>query len=284
MGGEWITFVTKSNHPFAYNMIAEFQPANLREYSTGLLLLALMTLATLALQSRALHGEACKIIALCIFVAGGLMVVKFIPFAAIFTGSLLARSWQSARIARGELAVALEQLGEQLVRPATILALSPLLILQISCALYILHRSPVDNSLLPTRAVDFIVDRNLPHPILNDFGHGGYLIYRFSDRDGNPIEKVAIDGRTNLISHELWQANVAALRGSKNWRKFFEIVKPRTVLWWSDSPLTSLLLERDDWCRVFQSEKGEYGHSVFVTRSYFEAHRKTLESDNCQKS
>jgi hypothetical protein len=33
-GGEWLTFLTKSNHPFQYSLISEFKPATIKDRGT----------------------------------------------------------------------------------------------------------------------------------------------------------------------------------------------------------------------------------------------------------
>jgi len=71
------------------------------------------------------------------------------------------------------------------------------------------------------------------------------------------------------------------MRGMPGWRAYLELENPGTILWKNESPLTTILLEDPGWCRVFVYGDSEQGYSVFVQRSWLDAHGAELSSDDC---
>src|SRR5690606_29167289 len=102
-------------------------------------------------------------------------------------------------------------------------------------------QSPVGRSVVPVEAVDLMERAELPHPVLNDFGRGGYLMYRWSDDRGRVTHRPVIDGRTNVGPPEIWEKFEAAYLGRESWREYLELVDARTVIWANESPFNSLL-------------------------------------------
>jgi hypothetical protein len=128
---------------------------------------------------------------------------------------------------------------------------------------------PVHLRLVPKAATDFIVENELPAPILNSFGIGGYIMYRFSNPDGTPRIKVPIDGRTNVNSPEITKAFVEALQGTYKWTDMMDLVKPRTIIWDVEHPLTTILLVHPDYCLVYpekQEDLDKETYAVFLTK------------------
>lgn len=282
LGGEWLTLIGKGLHPFSHSSILEFQPATILQRSTGLFLVLLACfLAFLHFRPAAL-GRAKPCGAL-LFTLLALAVVKFQPFAGIFVAACLAQMWQgegSDRKELGNISTAVEKL-RRLLEETPREGLAFLLLCLCLVNGFRAWREKTPESIRPEAAVDFIIENRLPFPLLNDFGSGGYIMYRLSDRAGNLAHKVSLDGRTNLISSELWEKKKAALRGWPAWREYIDAVKPATILWLTRAPLSSILLSAGEWCRVKKSG-GESGFSVFVKRAEFEARRSELMSDNCK--
>ena len=109
------------------------------------------------------------------------------------------------------------------------------------------------------------------------------IVKNFLERDqnGNLEHKVAIDGRTNVNKKEIWKAFIDAVQLNSDWQDFFNLVQPETIIWENSSPLTTMLLHENDWCRVFSyGSKKKRGFSLFVKKSYWLNHQ-SLESDNC---
>jgi hypothetical protein len=144
--------------------------------------------------------------------------------------------------------------------------------------------APLNLAMVPKSAVDFIEEQQLEHPLLNEFGAGGYLMYRFSNDDGTPRRQVSIDGRTNVNPPEVWDMYAASLQGRSTWRDYIHAVKPKTILWRQGGPMVSLLLETGQWCRVFATGSNDEDFVVFVRREDFLARANPLTSSNCSDS
>jgi hypothetical protein len=289
-GAEWLTFLAKGGHPLKYQLISEFQPATILQYSTVFVVLQVVFLVLVSFLSR--HVPS---LARCALAGGmvmaGLTAVKFLPFAIITLGALIALWWRDgvARNPNGErdnLARGLLQLRDKFnsLAPATHGAAAFLLVSIAVVQVRDLLRVPLNNSIVPKAAVDFIEQRRLEHPILNEFGAGGYLMYRFSDEDGTPRYQVSIDGRTNVNPPEIWELFAASFQGRSTWRKYIEAVKPRTIMWRQGSPMVSLLFESREWCRVFASGEEDGDIVVFIRREDFFSRSGELSSTNCSTS
>ncbi len=286
-GGEWITFLSKTSHPAAFNVIAEFQPATIMQFPTAFLMLAAMALIFL-ISGRGRLDSVARLLIWVSFVLAGLAVVKFLPFALILTVAMLARALREVEREGVGDAVGLKNVIEGLRRlrsgsdqiPKEGLAFVFLCLSIVS--VYKVWSSPVALEVVPKQAVDFIQEQDLPRPIANVFGHGGYLIYRFSDEHGEPLERVAIDGRTNLIAKDYWKKYLAAARAKRNWREYIDAVNPGTILWRDDSPLGTVLLAENHWCLVHESGPQRARVSVWVKQEYFQSRRDELSSVNCE--
>lgn len=265
-GGELLTFFSKVSHPLTYNTIAEFKAAQINHYATGFLVL-LLTVFFLFLHMKPKLVEPAKIFLVVGYAIAGLAVVKFIPLAVIVASAVIATIWREYRDSPEALGKLGEGFGKLRAVYRSHLVGNGLAILII--ALIIVKFSERESYKLsleqtPVAAVDFIIDNNLPKPVLNVFGDGGYLMYRFSDANGNPSMLVPVDGRTNVDNHDVMLKHSAAVRGQLNWKEYLDIVKPETILWRTEGPLVAILKEREDWCQVFQVGTETKGHMVFV--------------------
>jgi hypothetical protein len=139
----------------------------------------------------------------------------------------------------------------------------------------------IDDGLVPKAAVDFIQKHRLNAPILNEFTAGGYLMYRFSTLEGEPLLKVPIDGRTNVNSPIIWKMFDEAFAGRANWNQYIEKVNPATILWRQGSPLTSLLELSPQWCRVFSASDNPSDYTVFISRDEFIRRIGELSARDC---
>ncbi len=281
-GGEWVMFAQTASHPFSHATISEFKPATLLQYSTGFLVVGGALLAAFFHQKPALFDSS-KLGLAGIFLVGSLAVVKFLPFEMILIGALLALFWSRAE----KDCSSFGNLGEGFLRMKTLYQRIPREGLSFLCICIAIVRidslwsNPLDTKITPVAAYDFIAQERLPAPLLNTFGNGGYVLYRQSDEEGRPSAPVAIDGRTNLISGALWDEFITALNGQPGWDRFIGRVKPTTILWKTESPLTSILLEGGKWCLVFSSGTPQSGYSVLVAKDYFDRREVKLASKNC---
>ncbi len=265
VGGEWLTFFSKVDHPLQHRSITEFQPAQLASYSTAYLLLALALLGFFLHEQprRVTPGRALGAVA---FIGAGVAVVKFLPMAVIYLAAVIARLWRDGERSFGDLGEAFERLRAGFAwmprQGVSFLCLSLAVVLGAN-----LWAKPIARSMVPVDAMNFIQEHALPLPLLHSFGDGGYVMYRYSDAQGNPGYRVPIDGRTNVTPAPILKLHDLLLKGAVNWRELFDIVLPKTVLWRRGGVLNTLLFETGEWCLVYVTP-GSSGnrHTVFVRR------------------
>ncbi|WKZ57246.1 MAG: hypothetical protein QY326_00880 [Bdellovibrionota bacterium] len=275
VGGEWLTFLAKTSHPLALRAIAEFQPATIMQYSTGFLLIGLFLLSTLLAPNFRSCGVG-PLLGVLGFSVAGLAVVKFLPFGVLYVTAVIALMWNRPAGSAGAAAIrqGVEKLQQVLNRIPEQGAAFLLVCIGILSGVA-LWRNPIDLRLVPKEAVDFIESRGLLHPVITDFGRGGYMMYRFSDGKGEPLHKVFIDGRTNVVPADVMNAYMDAERGREGWERYFDMVQPQTVLWSNQSPIIAILKATGKWCEVLRTGTDVWGYVVMVNRPQFE----TLKAD-----
>jgi hypothetical protein len=84
-------------------------------------------------------------------------------------------------------------------------------------------------------AVSYIAQAGLQGPLYNDFGWGGFLIWRL------PQHPVALDGRTNIHGDARIERSMATWSGKRGWQADPDLAAARLVIGGVDAPLTSLL-------------------------------------------
>jgi hypothetical protein len=282
LGGEWGMFFQTVSHPFSFQSVYEFKPANIAQFVTGFLVLELAVLAAFFHKNPRLF-DLPKLLLTGLFVIGGLTVIKFMPFALIVVTAVLALFWRRAHQSgvTDDLLTGFDHLRTVFTKIngwGLVFLLGVLAVVRADA----LWAVPIDRVVTPVAAVDFLLQKRLPFPVLNPFGSGGYLMYRLSDSKGNVSHKVAIDGRTNIISEELWGSFYVALNGRIGWQRFIEKVQPNTILWKWESPLTPILQEGGKWCLLFHSGIPTEGFVVFVRREYMESHQAEYADLHCR--
>lgn len=271
LGGEWITFFSKTDHPFAFKEISEFQSATIMQFPTIFILLLIVLLITLAFTTRIRFSFGP------LFVTGalsvlGLAVVKFIPFSIIALAAWVASVWSELRTQKPDRPGLFEALmkarewcatlSPQLLSGIAFLCLS-ITIVEVNKVL----KTPLEPAMVPKDAVDYMIAKNLPHPWLNEFGMGGYMMYRLSDANGTPHYTVPIDGRTNVNPIEIWNLHSASLKGKENWREYIEKVGAKSILWREGGPFITLLNTSKEWCKVYPERKDDdQTFQVFVKK------------------
>ena len=270
-GREWIITLFKSNHPFAHGSIAEFGAANIRDYGTGMYVV-LLTLFLIFTHFITKHKSIkalnlSRLLGLVCFSVAGLGIIKFLPFALVYLGCLIATTWRDNRGQLGELEIGIDKLRYLAKRiegngkiPGTSLALVAL----ISVGVSTLYTEGIYKEKVPVDCLDYVTKVDLSSgPILNTFGDGGYIMHRLDDENGVLKQHVSMDGRTNVNPSEIAKAHGDALGGRINWHDYLDIVNPETVIWRNISPLTSLLFQSPDWCRVYCDGNAKSGFFGF---------------------
>ena len=284
-GGEWLTFFSKTGHPFDHRSIAEFGSSTIMQFPTAFLLIAAAFVAAFW-HHRPRMVEPTRLLLGAGFAFAGLAVVKFMPFALIVLAAIAASYWarsETQRLQLGNLAEAFERLKNLIAKVPTegltFIFLCLVVVNIVQC-----WRDPLDYQITPVEAADFIEKNALPNPVMNSFGQGGYLMYRWSDAEGNPKQLVTLDGRTNTIPQDVWRKFSDSFDGKKNWKEFIDLINPATILWRSDSPLISVLLATGNWKEVFRSGNDNFGHVVLVSREVCQglALKAVVGADACK--
>jgi hypothetical protein len=287
-GREWLTAFEVSGHVGTFRAIEEFQPATILQHSTGLLLLQVALLALLCFASQVIPPVGPLLVGVG-GVLAGLGVVKFMPFSAIIMSVLLAVWWRDSIHVRSNAGtqsplVNCFVLVERKLKALQSQTLGALAFFMCCIAwVYAAHaiKHPINDLLIPRRAVEFVKRHDLSHPVLNEMGTGGLLMYNWSSPEGEPSHLVAIDGRTNVGSKGVWTSLQKARLGREGWSEYIDLVDPKTIIWRNGSPFVTLLLESPEWCRVFQSGITPADVSVFVARELLDVRREQLQSSDC---
>ena len=100
---------------------------------------------------------------------------------------------------------------------------------------------------MPVKAAEFIEKNGIKGNMLNDYNHGGYLIYRFA-----PERKVFIDGRADMYGDAFVNDYRAIYEGAANWKEKFEKFHIDYVVCHLDAPIRQLLLAEGSFKEVYK--------------------------------
>lgn len=102
----------------------------------------------------------------------------------------------------------------------------------------------------PAAAVEFIRANRSPQPIYNEYGWGGYLIWKLY-----PDYRVYIDGRADVYGDAFIEEFLATQAGETSWQESLSKHGVRTVLIKPDAALASLLRQDHGWQKVFEDRQ-----------------------------
>jgi hypothetical protein len=289
LGGEWITFFSKTSHPLEHSSIIEFQPATILQYATGFPLIGIFLLGTLVfLQPLIVLPFRFVLCAGLLF--GGLAVVKFLPYATIVIFATIASVWgrgkeHSARF--GNLSEAVEKFRSLFgSRHLPLEGVGFILV----CFIYVLVKQStetrLETAIVPSEPIAFMVEKDIRPPFLHTFGYGGYLMYHFSQHEGEGVgdesTKVIIDGRTNVTPPDIQEMIGNAFGGNGRWEEILSLYQPNAVLWHGDSPFVSLLLLTGDWCTIYEVPESILKHTVLIKKDEYEARKGDFPNAQCR--
>lgn len=258
VGGEWLTFIGKLSHPADFSIIDEFKAARFIDVPSIILIIVTALLLSVLVEQRRLLSKE-KIVVGIALLGMGVSVVKFMPYTIIYFTYLVSDNLDNASGSFTEGVKRLAHLFEKyLSGQGLAVVLLAITFLKISSLL----EMPIQRNIFPEEEIKYFKDKNLPLPLLSGFNEGGYVSFSTSDSDGNPPFRVIMDGRTNLISKELWSDYVDSLKGNQNSLKIIDRTHPGTVLWRSDAPLVQIL-KREGFCEVMQKK-----YSLLVKQEY----------------
>lgn len=102
----------------------------------------------------------------------------------------------------------------------------------------------------PAAAVEYMRFHRPGQPIYNEYGWGGYLIWKLY-----PDYRVYIDGRADVYGDAFIEEFLATHDGETNWKETLNKHGVCTVLIKPDAPLASLLHQEQGWQKVFEDSK-----------------------------
>lgn len=105
------------------------------------------------------------------------------------------------------------------------------------------------NERFPVKAADFLLENdNMPTGnVFNDFGWGGYLLYRLW-----PEKLVFIDGQTDFYGENLMRIHQQTYMAENGWDKTLDAYKIDWVILPTDAPLARNLSLRMNWKKIYE--------------------------------
>jgi hypothetical protein len=216
--------------------------------------LALLIFATCA--ALALGRKQVRISELVLLTATGFAALRSgrnVPFFALVAIPLLARnSWDW---------ISTQKWGEWLTRPEDrrnakiFLNVILFIVVPLGIAVARVGRSVADQSSVtaqtyPVAATDFLSVQKLPQPIYNEYGWGGYLIWRLY-----PQYRVYIDGRADVYGDAFLEEFLMVHGGEPPWQEPLDRYGIKTVMVKPDAALASLLKLEPHWTKVFEDSQ-----------------------------
>jgi hypothetical protein len=197
-----------------------------------------------------------------VFVTGlaALRSARHIPIFALIAAPVLAEQIWAVMSARG-WDIRLFAPEGSTPRPAVVFALLLLLApaaLDVALIKHFVSNQPAYEARnYPRAAVNFIDEKQLPGPIYNRYGWGGYLIRRLHGE-----YPVYIDGRADVYGDNFMYEAFDTHEGRNGWQESLDRYSIRTVLIEPDVPLASLLRNDEQWQKVYEDHQ-----AVIFTRS-----------------
>ena len=213
-----------------------------------LAVLLLLLLAALALSTR--RPALSELFLLLVTGFGALRSARHIPIFALLAAPILARHVWDIMETRGW-----QQRFMKVEAPAAgfalifnfVFVLAPLTLGVVRISHFVTNQPAYEAKNYPQAAVNFLSAQQLPGPIYNLYGWGGYLIRRL-----HPQYQVYIDGRADVYGDSFMVETIRTYDGHTNWRKPLDQRGVRTVIIPPAAPLASLLREDHTWNKVYE--------------------------------
>ena len=220
---------------------------------------ALMLLATFCVMI--LSRERVRPSSLLMLAATGYAALRSgrnVPFFALAAMPLLAehawkwlsrQSW-GARLLKPEKPEDGRQLLLKVALNVLIFVAAPLALCLVRVGQVSARQAPDEAKNFPAAAVEFMRENRLPQPVFNEYGWGGYMIWKL-----RPDYRVYIDGRADVYGDAFMEEFLNTRGGVAAWRAPLEREGVRTVAVVPDSPLASLLRQEKGWSKVFEDKQ-----------------------------
>jgi hypothetical protein len=237
-------------------------------------LLLFSLVGSLAWSTR--RPQASELFLLVITGLGALRSARHIPIFALIATPILAKYLWDIVVSHGW-----EKRFTGAEAPATnfalafnlIFLLAPVTLGVVRVTHFVNNQPAYEAKNYPQAAVNFLVEKQLPGPIYNRYGWGGYLIRRLYP---NQNYRVYIDGRADVYGDSFTVEAVRTYDGHPEWRKPLERLGIRTVIISPNAPLSSLLREDENWSKVYEDKQAV----IFTRPENVELVNKVVESSS----
>jgi hypothetical protein len=248
-------FETLKSHAMM-QYIEEWRSPNFHELMfQPLALLILATFSALVFSSKRIRFVELLLLMATAFAA--LRSGRNVPFFVLVAMPLLAEhawdwltshSW-GQRLKAPEKREVGANATRKIVLNMLLLIAVPLILAVVRVDRTVANQTTVEAQNFPTAAVEFMRDHRPPQPIYNEYGWGGYLIWKLPDY------RVYIDGRADVYGDAFIEEFLATHDGETNWKEPLNKHGVRTVLVKPDAALASLLRQEQGWQKVFEDSQ-----------------------------
>ncbi|HEV2802183.1 MAG TPA: hypothetical protein VGW12_17050 [Pyrinomonadaceae bacterium] len=246
-------FETLNSHAMHAYIDEWFTPNFHLVISQPFALLVFATFAALALSPK--RARPSELLLLCVAAYAALRAWRNIPLFALVAIPLLAEhSWQllTSRGQPGWLAVAeRRETGKkawvQLAFNVVLLVCVPVALCVANVAKVSGRQASVEAEKYPAAAMEFLRAHGDRGALYNEYGWGGYLIWKLY-----PSRLVYIDGRADVYGDAFMEEALGAMAGERDWRAALERYDVRTVMIKPSAPLASLLRQDASWRSVYE--------------------------------
>jgi hypothetical protein len=177
------------------------------------------------------------------FIAAGFTSVRHLPLACIAAAPFFAAAWQAIELPAWRVPArfaSLRRLNREVDdRHAPYLNLL-LLCAVVAAMTYSQSRrssATLLDAMMPVKAADYVVRNDITGRMFNEYGEGGYLIYRLY-----PRVKVFIDGRADVYGDAFMKEYLAIVGGKPDWKRRFDRYAIDFAVLPRELPLRQLLL------------------------------------------
>jgi hypothetical protein len=249
-------FETLTSHAMHAYIEEWFTPNFHLLISQPLALLMFATFVVLALSpKRARPGE---LLLLCVAAYAALRAWRNIPLFALVAVPVLAEhTWHLLTSRAWGRWLTMPEKRETGTKAASQLALNVLLLICVPIGLCVANvakvidkQAVIEGEKYPAAAVEFLRAHPESGAIYNEYGWGGYLIWKLY-----PQRTVYIDGRADVYGDAFMEETLAAMSGERDWRAPLEHYGVRTVFIKPDAPLASLLRQDATWRSVYEDQQ-----------------------------
>ena len=258
---------TVASDAFLMNNVREFLSPNFHE-PLAFKYLLLATIALFAISRLTLNWIELGVVMLTTYMA--LYSARYIPLYAIITAPILVRIID--RLKHDLSSIGLHSLARRSAnfshidqRSIGYLWLTVGILVVLALAHMSRFQIEFDNRIFPTKAVEFIIEENVPGNIFNNEEFGDYIIYK-----AWPKYKVFFDGRSDMYGARLGSEYLKVARTLPGWQ---DVLQKRHVDWVffnTGSMLASLLNTDPGWhliysdsvASIFVRDKPQYQHLI----------------------